>query len=310
MTRGPVICTLFEGTYGIGAAALINSLVAAGFTGKGYVGVRGALPAWAVDVQKNGGWIGSEGTFCLSFITIDTDWHLTNYKPAFMMHILEALEADAGGIIYFDPDITIRCKWDFFQQWLECGMMFCEDVSSPMHTTHPRRIIWRRLFPDLLKDAPATSDSYVNAGFVGVRRQDLKFLQTWLSVIEQAAPFTGGPDRWYGNSSHEPFSPFAAYDQDALNIALMANTAPVSIVGREGMDFQPGGYTMSHAIGPTKPWIGGFCKRALVGRAPSVADRWFVKYVSAGPLKPLNSLQLAIMQADLLSAKIVSKLIH
>ena len=115
---------------------------------------------------------------------------------------------------------------------------------------------------------------------------------------------------WYPNKPLEPFSPFSSFDQDALNITLMANKAPVSVVGPEGMDFRPGGYIMSHAIGPAKPWIGRFFWRALVGRAPSPADRAFVKYASAGPLKPVSDLHLAIMRFDLLMAKILSKLIN
>jgi hypothetical protein len=306
-----IVCTLFEASYGIGAAALINSLVASGYRGKVYVGFRGVLPAWAADVQRRSGyvWASRKGAV-IEFVRLETNSHLTNFKPEFMLHIMEVLEPEASGIIYFDPDITIRCKWEFFRKWLKFGMMFCEDVNSPLHPTHPKRMMWRCLFPDLLKASLASSGAYVNGGFLGIRRQDLNFLRSWSAVIEKASPFTGGPAGWYSNQALEPFSPFSAFDQDALNVALMASSDPVSIVGPEGMDFKPGGYIMSHALGPAKPWVGSFLRRALVGRAPSHADRSFVKHVSAGPLKPLSDLQLAIMRVDLLMAKILAKLIH
>ena len=54
-TPRAIVCTLFEGSYGIGLAALVNSLAAAGYKGKIYVGFRGALPYWAKDVQTRGG---------------------------------------------------------------------------------------------------------------------------------------------------------------------------------------------------------------------------------------------------------------
>lgn len=305
-----IVCTLFEGSYGMGAAALFNSLIAAGFSGTVYAGFRGALPNWAVEVQKAQGYVtGSKAKLVIEFVPLDTDWHLTNYKPRFMLQIMEMKERAAEGILYFDPDITIRCEWDFIRDWLGFGMAFCEDVNSPMHATHPRRMMWRRMFPSLRQDF-ASDNIYVNAGFVGVRRQDLDFLRMWESIIMQAAPFTGGPAAWYGDAIPKPFSPFAAFDQDALNIALMANKSPVSIVGPEGMDFKSGGYIMSHAIGSPKPWIGTFLGKALRGRAPSLADRYFVKNLLSGPLKPISDLQLAIMRLDLFLAKLVSKVLR
>jgi hypothetical protein len=307
-----IVCTLFEGAYGIGVAALVNSLVAAGYTGKVYVGFRGALPAWATDVQKRGGCIdGSGSKLLLQLVPLSTTKALANYKPEFMLYVMEALEPHAAGIIYFDPDITVRCQWTFFKQWLEFGLIVCEDVNSPIHQTHPRRLMWRRFFSDLLKaKAFQVSNAYINSGFVGLSRQELRFLRTWSSIVERASSVAGGLTTWLGHHPREPSSPFSALDQDALNVAIMATNIPISVIGPEGMDFRPGGYVMSHAIGPAKPWDGKFLRRALAGRAPSTADRSFVKHVGAGPLKPVNDLHLALMRLDLLMAKIASKLIH
>jgi hypothetical protein len=297
----------------MGVAALVNSLAAAGYKGKVYVGFRGPLPAWATDVRRRGGCVyeTAASELLLEFISLNTDWQLANYKPEFMLHIMETLEPQAPGIIYFDPDITVRCQWEFFQQWLQFGLMVCEDVNSPKHQTHPRRMMWRRIFSDLLvRESFAVSNAYINSGFVGIPREGLNFLRTWSSIVERASPIAGGLTTWLGHNVNEPSDPFAALDQDALNVAVMATQVPISVIGPEGMDFRPGGHVMSHAIGPFKPWDGKLFWRALGGRAPSLADRFFIKYASAGPLKPVSDLHLAIMRFDLLMAKILSKLLH
>jgi hypothetical protein len=60
--------------------------------------------------------------------------------------------------------------------------------------------------------------------------------------------------RRIGRASHLLSYPFNKTDQDALNIAVMTAPEPVSIMGSEGMDFRPGGRTVSHALGMEKPW--------------------------------------------------------
>ena len=53
----------------------------------------------------------------------------------------------------------------------------------------------------------------------------------------------------------------------------MTAPEPVSIMGSEGMDFRPGGWTMSHALGMEKPWQKKFIRAAFGGRPPSFANR-------------------------------------
>jgi hypothetical protein len=44
--RGETICTLFDGDFHFGFAALVNSLARGGYKGTVWAGYRGALPPW------------------------------------------------------------------------------------------------------------------------------------------------------------------------------------------------------------------------------------------------------------------------
>ncbi len=48
-----IICTLFEGRYHFGAAALVNSLYRAGYRGELYAGYKGELPFWALKAKES-----------------------------------------------------------------------------------------------------------------------------------------------------------------------------------------------------------------------------------------------------------------
>src|ERR1700732_1648164 len=48
-----VVCTLAEGSYFNGVAALTNSLVHAGFEGSVVVGYRGSKPTWLAQFEKD-----------------------------------------------------------------------------------------------------------------------------------------------------------------------------------------------------------------------------------------------------------------
>src|SRR5579859_5393257 len=107
------ICTLFEGNYHFGLGALANSLYSNGFRGTIYCGYRGPLPPWITDGIKAAGF--TEFTpadgLTLRFIPLTTNVHLTNYKPDFMLKIWQEHCPKVKGLFYFDPDITIKCRW-------------------------------------------------------------------------------------------------------------------------------------------------------------------------------------------------------
>lgn len=281
-----VVCTLFEGHYHYGVAVLINSLYKKGFRGSVYAGYRGVLPFWTRTLEEMDGsvWSGSQ-TFniaeglLLHFIPLDTSYHLTNYKPDFMLRLLDGPAKEAAQIFYFDPDIVVASQWSFFHEWVECGVALCEDVNSPLDEFHPRRMAWRRHFGKSGITLKFKNSIYANGGFVGISAQSRSFLETWKSVQEAMAVKIGGLNRSSLKGSSLPeeirgsFSAFGKTDQDALNAAVEAWQGQFSFVGQEGMAFKAGEALMPHALGHPKPWQRQPLLQAMAGIAPRLVDR-------------------------------------
>src|SRR6187402_1067971 len=175
------ICTLFEGNYHWGVAALSNSLYKRGFRGSVYVGYRGKLPAWtdAAKPTTSFEWEGSKTLepadgLKLHFLPLDTKYHFTNYKPDFMLRLLDGPASDAAGIVYFDPDIVVKCKWSFFETWLSFGVAVVHEViSNDMPASHPIRLGWKQLIESTNRKVTFELRSYLNGGFVGVSRKNI-----------------------------------------------------------------------------------------------------------------------------------------
>lgn len=283
-----VVVTLFEGDYHLGAAALINSLCAAGFAGTVVCGHRGAAPPWAGAAQRLPG-------IKVRFVAPETTAHLTNHKAEFLLRVWDRLEPEAEQLFYFDPDIIVRAPWKFFREWANYGVALVEDVNSPVPESHPRRAAWRTCLADRRQTVRRETPLYVNGGFIGLARADEGFLHEWQEAMTLVGLQIGG----LGHSMfsfHEnrpdlasPAYPFNKTDQDALNIAVMTASQPVSIMGAEGMDFRPGGWTMSHALGAEKPWRKHPVRAALAGRPPTRADREYWQHTSAPlPVFPVS----------------------
>jgi hypothetical protein len=285
------ICTLFEGDYHLGVGVLVNSLYAAGYRGVVWAGYRGALPEWAQPLTQGAGFaeFAVADGLALCFLPLETQAHLTNYKPDFMLRLLDVEARDSAGVVYLDPDIVVQGKWGFFEDWLSCGVAVCEDINSPFPLHHPRRVGWRRFFTGFRLEPREAC--YANGGFVGVRREYAPFLDRWKELQELLWRELGGSDfvGIGGGRAIEGRAGFAncfdKTDQDLLNAAIEAcPEIPVSFLNRQAMAFEPGAACLPHALGPKKPWNKGYFGDALAGRPPRTVDKAFWRLAAAGPV--------------------------
>lgn len=304
------ICTLFEGSYHYGLAALANSLHGSGFRGRLYAGYRGALPEWAraarplpLPAWPQARLLQLDADFGIVFIPLATAYHLTNVKPEFMLSLLDGPACDADALFYFDPDICVTGRWTFFEQWVDCGVALCEDMNSPLPQLHPRRVGWRRYYNARGLALQFRVSEYVNGGFVGLRRQDRAFLATWHRTMELMAEEIGtlSSAKILGGQAYRStgFADcFDCSDQDALNAAVEASAIPVSVIGQEAMAFKPGAALLPHAVGNGKPWQRSYLRSALKGVAPRAADKAFWAHAGS-PIAAHGHLYTAFKRLDI-----------
>lgn len=307
------ICTLFENHYHYGVAALTNSLFSHGYRGNIYAGYKGELPSWANKVKKDflSSWPGSSTLFVaedlqLHFLPVKHEYHLANYKPRFMIQILEDVNPQADSIAYFDPDIINKCRWDFYEEWMGYGVaLVYEFVTNPMPSSHPVRLGWEKIIKQCGAQTVRKLNNSFNSGFCGVSRSNIEFLKFWERVIEIAIKdYQLDPKKFV--TSLDRSQSFSSSDQDALNIAAMGCETPLSELGPDGMDFIPGGWIMSHAIGPDKPWKKNFIWSSLMGSGPSRADKAYWLNLE-GPIKIYDSAFIRWKNLSISTASFISR---
>lgn len=301
-----VLCTLYEGNYHLGLGALMNSLYAHGFRGHFYAGYRGDVPPWAAaDVRKNGaGWLFDVSDDCtLHFVPVPTSAHFNNYKPHFLLELMERHCPNEQTFFFFDPDIVVKAPWDFFEQWVAHGIALCEDVNHYLSRAHPVRLAWKKYAEQHGLTVRQDHDKFYNGGFFGVRREHREFLTAWKHLFDCRA--AEGVDLAQFILGEFEF-PYLRLDQDLMNLALMISPHPISAIGPEGMDFQPGGYVMSHSAGDKKSWRKRFMWEALKGRAPSRQDKEFIRHTQS-PIRIYSGPQLASRRASVLIGSVIGR---
>jgi hypothetical protein len=281
MMKKTAVCTLFEGDYHHGVAALINSLYDNGFSGCFYAGYKGQLPLWATkrlnEIKENGC---KKNTFQLDngmdvcFIELKPNMHFTNFKPYFLQQVWNEENTDIKRIFYFDPDIVIRCNWSFFENWVGFGVALVHEITSnDMPSTSPIRKMWERIILSEGDKVHNRINSYINAGFFGLSKENISFLENYIKYVNVGIQHFKMNEHVLGFSHRS--EPFFARDQDALNIAATCSDVPLSELGPEGMDFIHGGFLMSHATFSPKPWNRSYLKWFLMGFPPTLADKSF-----------------------------------
>lgn len=299
MTARHLACTLFEGDYHLGAAALLNSLHRAGFTGTFVCGHRGAPPPWMDAARALGPGI------TVQFRPVTTAIHLTNHKPVFLQECWQA-HPEATSLHYFDPDIVVKAPWSVLARWARDGLALCEDMNAYFPERHPYRLAWTDFLERSRLETKRSLGRYYNAGFIGLSRAQEGFLETWADLVRRSAAETGSLEKLKHAGPHTLFH---SADQDALNLALLLTTHPINAAGPEAMDFVPGGHLLSHAAGGAKPWRGGFLRAALGGMAPGLAQKNFFAHVTE-PIQVLPSFKLARLRASLRLAAFIGRFYH
>ena len=290
-----VVCTLFEGHYSYGLAALINSLYKNGFKGEIYAGYKGVLPPWASACHKNDViedfnclTLKISNDICVHFLKVETDYHFANYKPRFMLNLWNGPAKNADNIFYFDPDIVSKCAWSFYEQWAQFGVALVHEIIwNDMPSNHPKRELWQTVTKAMNIETLNSLTSNINSGFVGINKLQIEFLELWLSLIEYSIKYFDLNASKFSQSDHS-FSLFTVADQDLFNLASMCTKAKLSEVGPEGMDFISGGWIMSHATGSPKPWKKKFLWKALGASPPSIADKEYWKHAN-GIIRPYTN---------------------
>ena len=240
------------------------------------------------------------------FLPITISYHMTNYKPTFMLQLFNGLCKEMEQIAYFDPDIVLRCNWKFFQTWMSNGVALVHEiVNNDMPPSHPIRKEWAKVAILCNRTEPRELYSYINAGFFGVSREFIEFVELFKEVIQVAKANFHMEDSVFQLTTDRS-DLFYAKDQDALNIAAMYSHSPISEMGPEAMDFSNSGFTMAHAVGSPKPWAKDFISSALRGVPPSMAEKAFWANVT-GPITIYSSSKIKWMMTSLKIAGLIGR---
>jgi len=288
-----VICTLYEGDYHLGVAVLINSIVRSGFRGLFWVGHRGELPPWTAHLQLRADGLYQVGEALLGFEEIDRPYHFAQFKPEFMSRIIDRRIARKY-LWYFDPDITVRCEWEFFERWVKFGVCLCQEITmGVMPSNHPLRCEWKEIVENHgWGEVGEEQERYYNSGFVGLDIRHRTFVDMWKAGM-QIAISTGITE--FNLQHGTRGDAFFSTDQDALNLAAMYSKAPLTTIGPEGMGWIPGGFTMYHTVGGKKPWRKKFVRSAFSGVPPWNGDKHFLE-CAGGPIQPFSPAHLKKMR--------------
>lgn len=285
-----ILTTLAEGDYFLGAAALLNSVVAHGtYVDKVVIGYRHGLPDWlpATTPSRNGRTFLTGSGLPVELVEMDGSLHMVHEKPRWFHHLTEVLEPTAEEFFFFDSDIVIKNRMSFFGEWVEEGVAVCGDVNYEFAPDHPIRRKWRRVGE--AGGAPTINElgAYFNSGFLGWRREHAEFITDWNRAFDLLAPYSGDMTKFrVKNRSAMVLST----NQDSLNLALMITRVPYATLGPEAMAFDHGLQLMDHPLGP-KPWRRNFFRDMLNGNTPRDGDVSFWRAVNGSELSPVPQSQ-------------------
>lgn len=300
-----VVTTAAEGDYFIGVAALTNSLVRAGFAGEVIVACRGPRPGWIAALPTEGDGHRVAPSVRLRLVEVPGPWHLGNRRAHFIVDIFQRIQPAARVVYYFDTDIVVTGRWETLARWAQDGVVAALDVSDAfMPPNHAYRAEWRRMIARCgLPCREATG--YLNSGCVGISRAHADFARVWARLMDGLA--ADGADMRSLRGTGKP--EYARMDQDMMNVAAMAATTPMALLGFEAMGVYPRvGEIMPHAMFHKKPWRRPYLLDALRGMPPGRAHlAWWM--FADGPLRPFGPWSLRWRKAHVAFARAVG-LVH
>jgi hypothetical protein len=304
---GHVVCTLAEGGYFYGVAALINSLVRADFEGLVLIGYRGARPAWLRSLGHNVVEDIYEVTpgVRVKLIEMTGTWHLNNCKPLLLRSVLFELCPKAELVYYLDTDIVVKHSWNVFAQWARSGIVLVLDIAdSHMSPHHVYRHAWRTLAARQGFSCREFT-GYVNAGCVGISRDHAEFATIWTRLMDELE--RDGVDMRKMKNQNGRLE-FARMDQDVLNATIMASQTPLALLGFEAMGLFPWwGMVMPHAMYGKKPWVRNYIADALRGWPPGQVHNAYWEFASY-PIRPFHSVALRVKRLELAIGNLIGRL--
>lgn len=287
------LCTLYEGDYHYGLAALANSLFHSGFSGTLWAGTQGGRPPWYNGGASNETKLSNGMT--IRFVDIETPYHFSHYKPWWMQDVLTVHAPESTYVAYFDPDIVVKAPWDFFHGWIERGIAVVGDYYEQIAESHLFRLHWREHAQKRGHETVRKLDRYFNGGFVGARRDQTDFLKVWADLL------SGLPDLGLPIDQLLPASklhPFQMTDQDMLNAALECGDWQLATLPPSAMDLRGEvGQVMCHMTPGAKPWRCGYFMGQRRWRQRAHASRIYWQNV-AGPIVPYGKRELIARRLD------------
>lgn len=235
--------------------------------------------------------------------------HCSNYKPDFLLRILDE-SGPAATICCLDPDITLRCTWNFIERWSRYGVCLCEEITNcNVPNDHPLCAICKEIARGQGWSEPQRESwSYYNGEFIALQARDRRSLEVWQQAIRMIAETGTRLNDFAPANCEHPFHehPFHMTDQDALNLAVLYTDQPPSTIGPEGMGFISGEFTMYHSTGAPKPWRKQFLRPALRGIPPSGGDKHFLQMMQ-GPFQAYSQWQLSWKKLTCVLASMIGR---
>ncbi|WP_420458903.1 hypothetical protein [Neolewinella sp.] len=290
-----ILTTLAERHYFLGLAALLNSVVAYGtHVDKVIVGYREALPDWLPPLRPspNGRLFVLPGGLEVELVELTGSLHMVHEKPKWFLHVTEVLAPGASEYYFFDSDIVVNSRMDFYGEWVAEGVALCGDVNFVFHRHHPIRKKWAACARAHGREVVNELDDYYNSGFLGWTQETKQFIHDWNDAFAMLVPLSGDMNQF---RVFDRTATVLSTNQDSLNLAAMITEVPISPIGPEAMGFIYGLRLMHHPIGP-KPWTRRFVPEFLNGKPPREADLIFWENINGQALRPVSDGRARSMQ--------------